>query len=188
MFATHIVSCRDEKGGRNTYESEMNVFRQDKWNNSQHGPLKVNSGNVGIQKLREEKLPKLLAENIMQNLPALEKDIESKIDEAKGVLDVIGVQPKNQGEVIAKLHDSLKSSELELKLALTPLIEEICEAIFQMSQNITREDTDQYYKPNCFDPIFFEGTYAFNKSIENFANKCSEEVQKRSKEIKDIAY
>ena len=83
----------NKNGEKNTHEQEMAVFKDEKWLNSKAGPINLEKGNVGIKKLREQKLPKLLASFIKINLPALERDIQIKLDEATNVLKFIGVQP-----------------------------------------------------------------------------------------------
>lgn len=188
LFSTHIVSCRDSKGGKHSYETEMDVFRQAKWQDSKFGELDLKNGNVGIRALREQKLPKLLADNIMHNLPLLEKDINKKLEDADKIIKDIGEKPMNPVSVISRLYESLKEGTVDLKLEITPHQLTASEDVYKISKAITQKDTDKYYQANCFEPIFFEGTVAFNKSIGDFSQKCLKIVEVVAEHVKKIAF
>ena len=156
----HIVCCRDADGEIRSFDNEMDVFKHDRW-----VELDTSESNVGVQNLREKRLPKQLSDNIKINLPDLKIQIKKKIDEAKNVLEDIGQEELDSTLILSNILEELKSSHRDVRIKISPYLIQFIDTIKAMKSAITQDDIDKYFEDDCWDPIIFQGQSAFKKSI-----------------------
>jgi hypothetical protein len=176
----HAVSCRVE-GKKSDTNEEMKNFVEEGFSDL------IEVGNIGVENLKNSRLPKLLRERIMENLPSLKLQISEKMRKAAECLNSIGWEKKSGSEIIRNLMRNLCSADAILRDKITPHLLDFQDKIGLASQNITEDQVKVYFKRDAFEPIYFQGVIGFKACVkdmgETFRPICDNFVDAVKEEI-----
>ena len=188
----HVVCCRLKDNDNTPYagtfsrKDEMAFFRGDEWQLTRGSPLELDSPNIGVENLMKRIL-RILGENMKENSPKLRVEIQEKLKICQDVINDLGETPRHLGEVLSNICEELKSVQNELEEAITPLLEDFANTVHDICIGLKHSFTDQFYKPNAYDPIFFAGKDAFERSIKAVSEQYRVHLIKLSQDIKTLS-